>query len=197
MSEQTQQKLGGEIHIANRIVSLDDVDARPIKKGKKHPKCEFGTTVQMTFNRKGFMLTTENFIGQPTDKVIYRPTLKLLRKRLGRYPKRVITDQGFRSRENLKENPQSIEHLFMGQSSDVTAAEQDFCRSARSATEGFIAVAKNLRGFGKSLYRNLTGHRVWTLLCQTAYNLKKFLLLYRDPDEEIPEKCLKKLGLLS
>ena len=34
-------------------------------------------------------------------------------------------------------------------------------------------------------------------LGQSAYNLKKFLLLYRDPDEEIPEKCLKKLGLLS
>ena len=37
LSDQTQQKLAGERHIDNRIVSLDEVDARPIKKGKTYP----------------------------------------------------------------------------------------------------------------------------------------------------------------
>ncbi|MCP4352982.1 MAG: hypothetical protein GY795_46625, partial [Desulfobacterales bacterium] len=55
---------------------------------------------------------------------------------------------------------------------DVAEEKRDYCRSARSATEGFIAAAKNLRGFGRSLYHELKGHRVWSLLCQTAYNLK-------------------------
>jgi hypothetical protein len=59
--------------------------------------------------------------------------------------------------------------------------------------EGFIAVAKNLRGFGRSLYRGLAGDRVWSLLCQTSYNLKKFLQLWRE--EKISEKSLIKLGL--
>jgi hypothetical protein len=57
-------------------------------------------------------------------------------------------------------------------------AHQAACLSARSATEGFIAVAKNLRGFGQSLYRGLEGATRWTLLNQCAYNLKKFLQLY-------------------
>ena len=43
LNEQTQQKLAGERHIENRLVSLDDLDARPIQKGKSHPKTEFGT----------------------------------------------------------------------------------------------------------------------------------------------------------
>ena len=73
-------------------------------------------------------------------------------------------------------------------------AQQDFCRKARSATEGFIAVAKHLRGFGRSFYSGLHGDRVWTLLCQTAYNLKKFLQLYRE--EELEENSLVSLGLL-
>ena len=38
--EQNQQKLEGVIHISNRIVSLDDLDARPIKKGKNSIACE-------------------------------------------------------------------------------------------------------------------------------------------------------------
>jgi len=53
LNEQTKQKLAGERHIENRLVSLDDLDARPIQKGKSHPKTEFGTTLEMTFNRQG------------------------------------------------------------------------------------------------------------------------------------------------
>ncbi len=33
--------------------------------------------------------------------------------------------------------------------------KQDYCRKARSATEGFISVANNLRGFGLSLYSGI------------------------------------------
>jgi len=56
-------------------------------------------------------------------------------------------------------------------------------------------VAKNLRGFGKSLYRRLVGDRIWTLLCQIAYNLKKFLQLYEE--EKLEENSLMSLGFLA
>ena len=75
LEEQTLEKLEGKVHIKNRIVSLDEPDARPIKKGKSYPKCEFGTTLQMTFNREGFLITVENFIGKPNDKKLFPETL--------------------------------------------------------------------------------------------------------------------------
>jgi IS5 family transposase len=193
LSDQTQQKLANEQHIDNRIVSLDEVDARPIKKGKTFPSCEFGTTLQMSFNRQGFMITTENFIGNPGDATLYGDTLQLFQKRMGNDPDTVVTDLGFRSRDNRKNTPETISNVFLGRSHDVDEGQRDFCRKARSATEGFIAVAKNLRGFGRSLYRRLHGDRIWTLLCQTAYNLKKFIQLYRD--EELENNCLAALGL--
>jgi IS5 family transposase len=195
LETQTQQKLAGERHIQNRIVSLDEVDARPIKKGKSYPSCEFGTTLQMSFNRQGFMITTENLIGNPSDKALYGDTLQLYQKRMGDYPDIVITDLGFRSRDNFKNTPKSVSHVFLGRSDDVGEDQQDFCRKARSATEGFIAVAKHLRGFGRSFYRGLHGDRIWTLLCQTAYNLKKLLQLYRK--EKLEENSLMSLGLLA
>jgi transposase, IS5 family len=102
---------------------------------------------------------------------------------------------GSRSRNNFKETPEKITNVFLGRSTDVTGEkERDFCRRARSATEGFIAVAKNHRGFNKSLWHTLKGHRMWSLLCQTAYNLKKFLQLYYA--EEIGEEKLFKLGII-
>lgn len=192
LSRQTQQKLAGERHIENRLVSLDEIDARPIKKGKSHPSCEFGTTVQMTFNRQGFMITTENFIGNPSDNTLYGNTLELFNQRMEGYPDTVVTDLGFRSQDNFKETPEEVSNVFLGRSDDVSEEQKDFCRKARSATEGLIAVAKNLRGFGKSLYRRLVGDRSWTLLCQIAYNLKKFLQLYEE--EKLEANSLMSLG---
>jgi transposase, IS5 family len=193
LQEQTQQKLAGQSHIDHRLVSLDDLDARPIKKGKSHPSTEFGTTLQMTFNRQGFMITTDNFIGQPNDKTLYGPTLQRFRERMHTYPGTAVTDLGFRSAHNLKLNAQHIDHIFLGHSLDVEVSHQEVCRKARSATEGFIAVAKHLRGFARSLYRGLHGAIVWTRLGQCAYNLHKFLRLYRA--EALKESTLIKLRL--
>jgi len=190
---QTQQKLSGEKHIKDRIVSLDEVDARPIQKGKSYPTTEFGTTLQVSFNREGFMITAENFIGQPGDATLYPSTQELYRERMKKYPELGITDLGFRSQGNFKESKGKVQYVFMGRSEDVPEEKQDYCRRARSATEGFIAVAKNWRGFGRSLYRRFEGDKIWTRLCQTAHNLKKFLQLYRE--EQIKEESLVKLGL--
>ncbi|MDM8539210.1 transposase, partial [Desulfobacterales bacterium HSG17] len=192
LEEQTVEKLIGTIHIKNRIVSLDEPDARPIKKGKTHPKCEFGTKAQMSFNREGFMITVENFIGNPNDKTLFPETVDLFIKRMKEQPESIIGDLGYRSLKNFK-IVNEIKNVFLGRSSDVSEEKQDFCCKARSATEGFIAVAKNLRGFGCSLYKGFEGDRIWSLLCQTAYNLKKFIQLLQA--EKIKEESLLKLGL--
>ncbi len=192
LKKQTRQKLAGEIHIKDRIVSLDELDARPIKKGKAHPACEFGATNQMSFNRQGFMITLETLIGHPNDKTLYPSTLALYGRRMKGDPPCSVTDCGFRSRDNFKA-AKDIDTVFLGRSNDVPEEKQAYCKSARSATEGFIAVAKSLRGFKKSRYKGIEGDRIWSLLCQTAYNLRKFLQLYHD--EEIEEKALVKLGL--
>jgi len=193
LNEQTQQKLAGQRHIENRLVSLDDLDARPLQKGKSHPKTEFGTTLQMTVNRQGVMITTENFIGQPNEKTLYAPTLERFRKRMGTYPGVALTDAGYRSAKNRKLHHDDIDSVFMGKSADVDEAHQAACGSARSATEGFIAGAKNLRGFGQSLYRGLAGATIWSRLNQCAYNLIQVLQLYRH--EALSEATLTKLRL--
>jgi IS5 family transposase len=65
LGEQTQQKLAGQRHMENRLVSLDDLDARPLQKGKSHPQTEFGTTLHMTFNRQGFLITRKTSSANP------------------------------------------------------------------------------------------------------------------------------------
>lgn len=147
----------------------------------------------MTFNRQGFMITTENFIGQPNETTLYPTSLERFRKRMAAYPDGAVTDLGYRSVKHRKLHQEDIDYVFMGKRSDVEETQQAACLSARSATEGFIAIAKNLRGFGQSLYRGLVGATIWTRLNQCAYNLKKFLQLYRN--EALSEQTLLKLRL--
>ncbi len=192
LDEQTRDKLNGVVHIPNRIVSLDEPDARPIKKGKVHPSCEFGTTLQLAFNRDGFLITMENFIGKPDDTTLFPGTLATYAQRMKAPPDTIVTDLGSRSAANFTAAKES-ETVFLGRTQDVPDEQQDFCHSARSATEGFIAVAKHLRGFGRSLYRGIHGDRIWSLLCQTAYNVKKFLQRYEE--ELLDEDSLVKLHL--
>lgn len=193
LDDQTIQKLRGQKNIKNRIVSLDEVDARPIKKGKSHPSCEFGSTLQISFNRDGFMVTTENFIGQPGDKTLFVNTLALCRDRMKGYAKKAVTDLGYRSLSNMKEGKKKVETIFTGRVEDVPDEIQSFCKKARSATEGFIAVAKTWRGFGRGLYKGFEGDKIWTSLSQLAYNLHKFIQL--DTNEKIEEDSPVKLGL--
>jgi len=193
LDEQTQLKLEGERHIPHRLVSLDDLDARPIKKGKRHPKTEFGTMLQLSFNRQGFMITAENFIGKPDDTTLYGPTFELFQKRMSASPGGAVTDLGYRSAKNLKLHREDLDFVLMGKSTDVDEAHRQEALKARSATEGFIAVAKHWRGLGRSLYRGLQGATIWTRLHQCAYNLKKVLQLYRN--EALSEATLMALRL--
>jgi len=189
----THQKLAGHRPIDHRLVSLDALDARPIKKGQSHPRTECGPTLQMTFNRQGFMITTDNCIGQPNDTTLSGPTLERFRKRMHAYPGTAVTALGLRSANNRKRNAQQIDHVFMGRSSDGEEPQHEACRQARSATEGFLAVAKHLRGFARSLSRGLQGAILWTRLSQCASNVPKCLQLSRA--EALEESTLIKLRL--
>jgi hypothetical protein len=192
LEAQTQQKLAGETHIDHRLVSLDDRDARPIKTGKSSPSTECGPTLQVTVNRQGLMITTDHFIGQPNDTTRYGPPLERFRERMHASPGTAVTDLGFRRAKNLTRNAHEIGQVLMGRSADVDEAHQEACRKARAATEGLIAVATHLRGFGRSLSRGLHGATLWTRLSQCAYNVNKFLQLSRaEALEESPRLTLR------
>jgi len=126
-------------------------------------------------------------------ETLYPSTLDLYKERMKGYPEITVTDRGARAQRNFNQSAGKVKHVFLGRREDVAEGKRDFCHRARSATEGLIAVAKHWRGFGKSLYRGFTGDKIWSGLCQMAFNLHKLLKLYRE--EKIKEESLVKLGL--
>jgi hypothetical protein len=88
----------------------------------------------MTFNREGFLITVENFIGKPNDKILFPDTFELFTKRMRQCPRTVVCDLGFRSQANFKVAEKS-DNVFLGRSEDADEIKREFCKKARSATE--------------------------------------------------------------
>lgn len=99
--EQTKQKLSGITSIAERIVSLHDPEARPIRKGKLKKPNEFGRTLQLVQDSSGIILDYELQHGNPSDKTELLPLVKKFKKRFGRAPSELAADKGYYSDENI------------------------------------------------------------------------------------------------
>jgi hypothetical protein len=101
VSEQIKQHLAGE-SIKDRIVSLHDPDARPIRKGKLGRPPEFGFVSQLaeaTENTKpgarGLILPAATGLGNPAEETLLPGTVAEL-ERLGIAGREVTVDGGFK-----------------------------------------------------------------------------------------------------
>ena len=102
VARQIKQRVAGE-PIKDRLVSLADPDARPIRKGKLGKPNEFGYVTQLaevTENTKrgarGLILPSATAIGNPGEDTLLPDTVAEL-KRLGISPAEVALDGGFNS----------------------------------------------------------------------------------------------------
>jgi transposase, IS5 family len=65
--DQTRQRLAGNRVIPDRVVSLADPDARPIRKGKPRSPTEFGYTLLVAEDERGFVADHQLQQGNPPD----------------------------------------------------------------------------------------------------------------------------------
>jgi len=97
---QTKEVIKGNRHLPGCLVSLFDVGAHPIRKGKAHKDTEFGRKVLIGETDRGIISTYEVLAENPADVSFLRDAVKghrrLFRKRL----KAVAGDRGFYSQAN-------------------------------------------------------------------------------------------------
>ena len=101
--EQIRKRLAGE-PISDRLISLFDPDARPIRKGKLGRPTEFGYVEQLaevTPNTKpgtrGFILPPASAPGNPGENELLPDTVSEL-QRLGLSPREVALNGGFQTK---------------------------------------------------------------------------------------------------
>ena len=174
---QIEQRVAGE-PITDRIVSLFDPDARPIRKGKLGKPNEFGFVSQLaevTENTKpgarGLILPASSALGSRAENALLPGTVAEL-CRLGISPREVAVDGGFMpgptntALENLQ--PKTI--FIAGRQQPGSKRTQRRLRRYRTGAEGRISHLKRRYGLDRSRLKGDEGQQIWTEWSILAYN---------------------------
>jgi IS5 family transposase len=90
---QTDQRLAGNRVIPDRVVSLPDLDARPIRKGKPRTPTQFGYTLLLAEDERGFIADHQLQQGNPPDAPQLVPAVRRVIAVTGRPPGTAANDQ--------------------------------------------------------------------------------------------------------
>ena len=176
---QIKQRVAGE-PIKDRLVSLSDPDARPIRKGKLGKPNEFGYVNQLcevTENTRrgarGLILPPTTQVGNPGEDTLLPATVAEL-KRLGISPKEVALDGGFNvgpTRQTLDDHGLAPDRVFIsGRQQPGSKRTQRRLQKYRTGAEGRISHLKRGYGLDRSRLKGDEGQRIWNGWAILAYN---------------------------
>ncbi len=177
VARQIRQRVQGE-PIADRIVSLSDPDARPIRKGKLGKPTEFGFVSQLaevTENTKpgarGLILPASTELGNPSETTLLPGTVAEL-TRLGISPREVALDGGFMpipTNSALADlAPKTV--FIAGRQDPASKRTQRRLRRYRTGEEGRVSHLKRRYGLDRSRLKGDQGRQIWTEWAILAYN---------------------------
>src|SRR6266536_2115356 len=183
---QTEQRLAGNRVIPDRLVSLADLDARPIRKGKPQHPTQFGYTLLVAEDERGFVADHQLQQGNPPDGPQLVPSVERVANRTGRVAATVVGDRGFGTAANDRALAElGVRRIGLQRKGTVSAARAQLERTRafrrlRNWRVGIEARISHLkRGFGlrRTRLRRLPGAKTWVGLGVFAYNLQRMTVL--------------------
>ena len=180
---QARSRLAGVMpESSNRLVSLHDVDARPIRKGRLGKPVEFGYKAQIVDNADGVILDHNVEIGNPPDAPQLVPAIERITARTGRTPRAVTADRGYGQPSVERDlHELGVRRVAIPRTSKPSAARREFeHRRAfrekvkwRTGSEGRINHLKRSYGWNRTELTSIHGARTWCGHGVFAHNLVK------------------------
>jgi IS5 family transposase len=178
VARQIRQRVAGE-PIKDRLVSLFDPDARPIRKGKLGKPNEFGFVSQLAEvtehtkrGARGLILPASTELGNPAEDTLLPRTVVEL-KQLEITVQEVAVDGGF----NTGPTNTALQDLapktvyIAGRQEPGSKRTQRRLRRYRTGAEGRISHLKRRYGLDRSRLKGDQGRQIWTEWAILAYNL--------------------------
>jgi transposase, IS5 family len=184
---QARSRLAGVMpESATRVVSLHDVDARPIRKGRLGKPVEFGYKAQIVDNVDGVILDHSVEIGNPADAPQLAPAIERISNCTGRPPRAVTADRGYGDPSVERDlHALGVRSVAIPRRSKPSAARREFeHRRAfrdkikwRTGSEGRINHLKRSYGWNRTELTGIQGARTWCGHGVFTHNLVKISAL--------------------
>jgi len=177
VAEQTRRRLAGETNITDRLVSLCDLDARPIRRGRLRKPTEFGYKLALGDTPEGFVIAHEVHIGAPHDTDTLEPVLRKA-KAIGMRIRTVLADRGFGNEiaDQVLAAAKILDKVIprVGRADPVEATRSWRRRYRfRAGAEGRISALKRRYGIRRSRLKGHRGVRIWVGFGILANNLHR------------------------
>jgi len=180
VTDQINKRLKGE-KITNRLISLRDPDARPIRKGKLGKPNEFGYVDQLcelTTNTKkgarGFILPPTSEIGNPAEDTLLPNTAKELRN-LGIKLKEIMVDGAFTTTTTNTELEDLADTLHIaGRHEQGSRRTRRRRQRYRTGMEGRVSHLKRGYRLRRSRLKGNEGHQIWDGWATLTYNAETY-----------------------
>ncbi|MCA1698525.1 MAG: ISNCY family transposase [Actinobacteria bacterium] len=180
---QTRVRLAGDTpDSASRVVSLNDPEARPIRKGRLGKPVEFGYKAQVADNADGVILDHTVEQGAPPDGPQLAPAIARIARRTGRPPRAVTADRGYGDTSVEADlHELGVKNVVIPRKAKPGQARREFeHRRAfrklvkwRTGSEGRISNLKRNYGWNRTLITGLEGARIHCGHGVFAHNLIK------------------------
>jgi IS5 family transposase len=178
---QIQRRLAGE-PISDRLVSISDPDARPIRKGKLRKPTEFGYVMQLTElcentrrGARGLILPASTGIGSLNEGHLLPATGQRLRE-LDLRPREIALDGGFTPGPVRQHLPEPDRLFISGHHAPHARKTNRRLARFRVGAEGRISHLKRRYGLDRSRLKGHHGARTWAAWAILAYNLDTLAL---------------------
>ena len=179
VANQIKQRVAGE-PITDRLVSISDPDARPIRKGKLGKPNEFGYVTQICEitehtqrGARGLIIQTSTRLGNPAEDTLLPDTIGELTT-LGIRPREIALDGGFNpgpTRQTLEDHDLNPERVFIaGRQQPGSRRTQRRLQRYRTGAEGRISHLKRGYGLDRSRLKGDEGRQISTGWSILAYN---------------------------
>jgi len=184
--DQTRQRLRGTRVIPDRLISLADPDARPIRKGKPHKPTEFGYTVLLAECERGFITTHHTHKGNPSDAAQLVGAVTQVIAIAGRPPGTVTRGSRLRHRrQRHRPGRPWVNRVGLprkgtpGKTRQAHEQTRPFkrLRHWRVGIEARISQLKRSFGLRRTRLRRLAGAQTWVGLGIFAYNLQRMTVV--------------------
>ena len=159
----------------NKLYALHAPEVECIGKGKARKPYEFGVKASIAVtHRSGLMVGARTFPGNPYDGHILAAQLeqtRILLEDVGRQPKQVVVDLGFRGVD--RDNP-DVEIIHRGKFKSLSARQRRWLKR-RQAIEPAIGHLKSDHRMDRCWLNGATGDALHAVLCAAGYNLRWLL----------------------
>jgi transposase, IS5 family len=172
--------LGGDTHVADKVLSIFEPHTTTIRKGKISKPNEFGNLITIQESEHQIITAYEIHAGRPADVTLWTPGLDRHQAIFGRAPDLAAGDRGFSSAANEHAAAErGVRRVILPRRGPKSVARRAYeCQGWfrrgqrwRVGCEGRISVIKRRHGLRRCRYHGTDGMARWVGLGVIADNL--------------------------